>query len=47
VRHRLTAGGHELQLRELSSDSTARLLPDDALWVHWDADKAQLLVLEG
>jgi putative spermidine/putrescine transport system ATP-binding protein len=47
VRHRITAGGHELQLRELSSDSAARFLPDDELWVHWDAENAQLLVLEG
>lgn len=47
VRHRLTAGGHELQLRELSSDSAARFLPDDELWVRWDAENAQLLVLEG
>ena len=46
VRHRLTAGGHELQLRELSSDGGTRILPDEELWVGWDADKAQLLVLE-
>jgi len=46
VRHRLTAGGHDLQLRELSSDSVARIRPDEELWVGWDADKAQLLVLE-
>ena len=46
VRHRLTAGGHDLQLRELSSDSAARYAPEDEVWVRWDADKAQLLVLE-
>ncbi|MEY9774721.1 ABC transporter ATP-binding protein [Arthrobacter sp. MW3 TE3886] len=46
VRHRLTAGGHELQLRELSSDRGAGIRPDEELWVGWDADKAQLLVLE-
>ncbi|WP_426977640.1 TOBE domain-containing protein [Pseudarthrobacter sp. O4] len=46
ARHRLRAGGHELQLRELSSDRAAGFLPDEELWVGWDADKAQLLVLE-
>ncbi|MET4096387.1 ABC transporter ATP-binding protein [Arthrobacter sp. UYCu712] len=46
VRHRLRAGGHELQLLELSSDRGAAFLPDQELWVGWDADKAQLLVLE-
>ena len=33
VRHRLTAGGHELQLRALSSDRGQGLLPDEELWV--------------
>ncbi|MHA7221992.1 ABC transporter ATP-binding protein [Arthrobacter sp. RHLT1-20] len=46
VRHRFTAGGHELQLRELSSENGAAMLPDEELWVGWDPDKAQLLVLE-
>jgi putative spermidine/putrescine transport system ATP-binding protein len=46
VRHRLKAGGHELQLRELSSDRGAGLQPDAELWVGWDEDNAQLLVLE-
>jgi putative spermidine/putrescine transport system ATP-binding protein len=46
VRHRLRAGRHDLQLRELSSDNGAGRLPDEEVWVCWDADKAQLLVLE-
>ncbi len=46
MRHRLTAGGHELQLRALSSDQAAIAADDGELWVSWDADKAQLLVLE-
>jgi putative spermidine/putrescine transport system ATP-binding protein len=46
VRHRLTAGGHELMLREMSSESGTRSTAED-LWVGWEPDKAQLLVLEG
>lgn len=45
VRHRLRAGGHDLQLRELSSDGAGRL-PEEEVHVGWDADRAQLLVLE-
>ncbi|MET3709043.1 ABC-type Fe3+/spermidine/putrescine transport system ATPase subunit [Arthrobacter sp. UYEF6] len=46
VRHRLTAGGHELQGRELSSDATGLPAPVAELFVTWEPDKAQLLVLE-
>jgi len=46
VRHRLTAGGHELQVRELSSDASVRPASGGELFVAWEPDKAQLLVLE-
>jgi putative spermidine/putrescine transport system ATP-binding protein len=46
VRHRLTAGGHELQVRELSSDASGRPASGAELFVTWEPDKAQLLVLE-
>ncbi|PYI64956.1 polyamine ABC transporter ATP-binding protein [Arthrobacter livingstonensis] len=48
IRHRITVGGHSLQLRELSSDAGASgHAVGSAVHVGWDADKAQLLVLEG
>ncbi|WP_026556007.1 ABC transporter ATP-binding protein [Arthrobacter sp. 35W] len=47
IRHRITAGGHELQLRELSSESTGRSGAAGEVHVGWDAANAQLLVLEG
>ncbi|NVM96278.1 ABC transporter ATP-binding protein [Arthrobacter wenxiniae] len=48
IRHRIMAGGRELQLRELSSNGGAAGQPAGAtVHVGWDADKAQLLVLEG
>jgi putative spermidine/putrescine transport system ATP-binding protein len=46
VRHRLTAGGQELQLRELSPDSAGRPAPGGQVFVGWDSGRAQLLVLE-
>jgi putative spermidine/putrescine transport system ATP-binding protein len=46
VRHRLTAGGHDLQLRELSADSACRPEPGGQVFVGWDPGRAQLLVLE-
>ncbi|MBT2536097.1 hypothetical protein [Arthrobacter sp. ISL-69] len=45
-RHTFLWRGHDLQLRELSSDSAASFAPEDEVWVRWDADKTQLLVLE-
>lgn len=48
IRHRLSVGGHDLQLRELSSDAEAPgRRAAGPVHVGWDADKAQLLVLEG
>ena len=46
VRHRLTAGGQDLQLRELSSDAAAWPLPGSEVFVGWAPGRAQLLVLD-
>ncbi|HAP89286.1 MAG TPA: polyamine ABC transporter ATP-binding protein [Arthrobacter bacterium] len=46
VRHRLTAGGLDLQLRELSSDAADRPVPGSEVFVGWTPGRAQLLVLE-
>jgi putative spermidine/putrescine transport system ATP-binding protein len=46
VRHRLMAGGQELQVRELSRDALARPASGAELFVTWEPDQAQLLVLE-
>lgn len=46
VRHRLSAGGLDLQLRELSPDAAGRPLPGSEVFVGWAAERAQLLVLE-
>ncbi|MDQ6753530.1 MAG: TOBE domain-containing protein, partial [Actinomycetota bacterium] len=46
IRHRLSVGGHELQLRQLSSDAVVRPASGDDVHVGWEADQAQLLVLE-
>jgi putative spermidine/putrescine transport system ATP-binding protein len=48
MRHRINVGDHKLQIRELSSEPGAagRTVGDD-VQIGWDADKAQLLVLEG
>jgi putative spermidine/putrescine transport system ATP-binding protein len=46
VRHRLTAGGQDLQLRELSSDAAARPVPGSDVFVGWAPGRAQLLVVE-
>jgi putative spermidine/putrescine transport system ATP-binding protein len=46
IRHRLMAGGQELQLRELSPDSAGGPAPGDQVFVGWDSGRAQLLVLE-
>lgn len=46
VRHRLRAGGHDLQMRQLSTDATAEPGTDGGTWVGWETEHAQLLVLE-
>jgi putative spermidine/putrescine transport system ATP-binding protein len=46
VRHRLTAGAQDLQLRQLSSDTAVAPPAGSDVFVGWDPGHAQLLVLE-